>query len=123
MKQDYLQIRVLEVAPQVYACGQLFESDLTLLAKQGVRSILMTRPDGESPDQPTSAALTAAAREYGIECAHFPVEDARSMSAEAAQEFMRVAETLNRPMMVSGRSGGHATRVWETAESKSGIVL
>jgi len=116
VKQDYLQIRVLEVAPQVYACGQLFESDLTLLAKQGVRSILMTRPDGESPDQPTSAALTAAAREYGIECAHFPVEDARSMSAEAAQEFTRVAEALNRPMMVCGRSGGHATRVWETAD-------
>lgn len=123
MKQDYLQIRVLEVAPQVYACGQLFESDLTLLAKQGVRSILITRPDGESPDQPTSVALTAVAREYGIECAHFPVEDARSMSAEAVQEFMRAAESLNRPMMVCGRSGGHATRVWETAESKSGIVL
>ena len=35
MKQDYLQIRVLEVAPQVYACGPLFESDLSLLAKQG----------------------------------------------------------------------------------------
>ena len=34
MKQDYLQMRVLELAPQVYASGQLFESDLQLLAKQ-----------------------------------------------------------------------------------------
>lgn len=117
MKQDYLQIRVLEVSPQVYACGPLFESDLTLLARQGVRTILNTRPDDESPNQPASATLAKAAQEYGIECVHFPVEDARSMSAETAQEFARVAEGLDRPMMVCGRSGGHSTRVWETAES------
>jgi len=43
LKRDYLQIRVLEVAPQVYASGQLFESDLKLVAKQGVRSIINTR--------------------------------------------------------------------------------
>ena len=80
MKQDYLQIRVLEVAPQVYACGPLFESDLSLLAKQGVRSILNTRPDDESPGQPAAEALAKAAEEYGILCVHFPVIDARSMS-------------------------------------------
>ena len=117
MKQDYLQIRVLEVAPQVYACGPLFESDLTLLARQGVRTILNTRPDDESPGQPESEALAKAAEEFGIKCVHFPVVDARSISAETAQEFVRVAEELERPMMVCGRSGGHSTRVWETAES------
>ena len=51
MKQDYLQMRVLELAPQVYASGQLFESDLQLLARQGVRSIVITRPDKESEGQ------------------------------------------------------------------------
>ena len=30
LKQDYLQMRVLELAPQVYASGQLFEQDLRL---------------------------------------------------------------------------------------------
>ena len=90
MKQDYLQIRVLEVAPQVYACGPLFESDLSLLAKQGVRSILNTRPDDESPGQPASASLAKAAEEYGIKCAHFPVVDARSMSDETKQDFAQV---------------------------------
>ena len=123
MKQDYLQIRVLEVAPQVYACGPLFESDLSLLAKQGVRSILNTRPDDESPGQPASTSLAKAAEEYGISCVHFPVVDARAMSDETAQEFARACADLERPMMVCGRSGGHSTRVWETAESKAGIAL
>ena len=116
MKQDYLQIRVLEVAPQVYACGPLFASDLSLLAKQGVRSILNTRPDDESPGQPSAADLAKAAEEYGITCIHFPVVDARSMSDETKREFVQVAAGLDRPMMVCGRSGGHSTRVWETAE-------
>ena len=109
-------MRVLEVAPQVYASGPLFESDLKLLAKQGVRSIVNTRPDSESPDQPAAAEIAKAAKEYGIEYVHFPVVDARSMTAEAAQEFARVVADLDRPMMVCGRSGGHSTRVWETAE-------
>ena len=117
MKQDYLQMRVLEVAPQVYACGPLFESDLQLLAKQGVRSIVNTRPDGEAPGQPASADLATAAQDYGITWVYFPVIDARSMSAETAKEFAQACEDLERPMMVSGRSGGHSTRVWETAES------
>jgi uncharacterized protein (TIGR01244 family) len=117
LKQDYLQIRVLEVAPQVYACGPLFESDLTLLAKQGVRSIVNTRPDDESPGQPASAALAAAAEEFSISCVHFPVVDVRSMSVETAKAFARACEDLERPMMVCGRSGGHSTSVWEKAES------
>lgn len=118
-----MQIRVLEVAPQVYACGPLFESDLKLLAKQKVRTIIITRPDDESPGQPTAADLASAAEEYGITCVHFPVVDARSMSAETAKEFAGAVEDLERPMMVCGRSGGYSTRVWETAESKSGIAL
>lgn len=100
----------------MYACGPLFESDLSLLAKQSVRSIVNTRPDGESPGQPTAVDLARAAEEYGITCVHFPVVDARSMSAETAKEFARTVEGLERPMMVCGRSGGHSTRVWETSE-------
>ena len=35
MKQDYLQMRVLELAPQVYASAQLFEHDLTAGGQTG----------------------------------------------------------------------------------------
>jgi len=47
-------MRVLELAPQIYVSGQLFEHDVRLMAKQGVRSIMNNRPDGES-DVPASA--------------------------------------------------------------------
>lgn len=108
-------MRVLELAPQVYASGPLFETDLTLLSKQNVRSILYIRPDDEVPGQPSSTELAAAAEEYGIAFAYIPVDVAK-ISGDAAREFMQTADGLKRPMLVCGRSGGHATRVWESAE-------
>ena len=109
-------MRVLELAPQVYASGQLFESDLQLLAKQGVRGIVHTQPDDEAPGQPKAADLSKAAQEYGINLVHFPV-DPVSMTAETAREFMKTCDRLDRPLMVCGRSGGQSTKIWEKADS------
>lgn len=115
MKQDYLQIKMLEVAPQVYASGQLFETDLQLIARQGARSIVNTRPDGETEGQPSSEDLARAAEEYGIEFVSCPV-DPGSISDDVAREFARVCEGLKRPLIVCSRSGALSTKIWETAE-------
>ena len=117
MQQDYLQIRVLEVAPQVFASGQLFESDLALVAKQGVRSIVNTRPDNESEGQPLSASLAEAAAELGITFVSFPIEP-KAITRDVAEAFTTACDELERPLIVCGRSGGHATRIWETVESQ-----
>ena len=109
-------MRVLELAPQVYATGQLFETDFQLLSKQGVRSIVNTRPDGESEGQPPSAELAKAAAEHGITLVHFPIDPA-SMTKETAGAFMKACDELARTMMVCGRSGGQSTKIWETAEA------
>ena len=109
-------MRVLELAPQVYASGQLFETDFQLLARQAVRSIVITRPDNESNDQPSAADLAKAAEEFGITVLHFPV-DAASITPEVARAFMKACDELDRPLMVCGRSGGQSTKLWETAES------
>lgn len=116
LKQDYLQMRVLELAPQVYATGQLFETDLQLLSKQGVRSIVNTRPDNELEGQPSSAELAKAAEEFGIMFVQFPVDPA-SITKEVAEAFMKACDELQRPLIVCGRSGGQSTKIWETAES------
>ena len=116
LKQDYLQMRVLELAPQVYASGQLFESDLQLLAKQGVRSIVNTRPDNEAEGQPLSAGLALAAEAFGITVVHFPV-DPGSITRDVAASFMRTCDQLDRPLMICSRTGGQSTKIWETAES------
>ena len=116
MKQDYLQIKALELAPQVYVCGQLFEQDLKLVAKQGVRSIMNNRPDNESIGQPLSAELAKVAEELGMAFVQFPVNP-RSITRQDAEAFAKACDELERPLLIFCRSGARSTKIWEMAES------
>ena len=97
LKQDYLQMRVLELAPQVYVSGQLFEHDVRLAAKQGVRSIMNNRPDGESIGQPLSADLAKVAEELGMTFLHFPI-DPRAITSQDVEVFAKARDELERPL-------------------------
>lgn len=109
-------MRVLELAPQVYVCGQVFETDLKLIAKQGVRTIVNNRPDGEAPGQPSSANLAKAAEDLGITFLYFPIEPG-PISKQVAAEFAKACEDLARPMLVFSRSGARSMKLWELSES------
>ena len=116
MRQDYLQIKALELAPQVYVCGQLFEHDLKLVAKQGVRSIMNNRADNESVGQPLSADLAKVAEELGMTFVQYPVEPGPITSEDVAA-FAKVCGELERPLLIFSRSGARSTKIWELAES------
>ena len=115
MKQDYLQMKVLELAPQVYVSGQVFEDDLKMVADQNVRSIVNNRLDDETAGQPKSADLAKAAEALGMTFVHFPLES-RSISKATASEFAKVCDTLERPVLVFSATGVRATKAWEMAE-------
>ena len=115
MKQDYLQIRVMELAPQVFVSGQIFEEDVRLLAKQGCRTIVCTEPDSDAAGQPQSADLARVAEEEGVVFLYFPVEPG-SVTAEDAASFGKACEPLKRPIHVFSRSVAHAIRLWEMGE-------
>ena len=109
-------MRVLELAPQVYVSGQLFEHDVRLMAKQGVRSIMNNRPDGESMGQPLSADLANIAEELGMTFLHLPVNP-KAITKQVVEEFAKARDELERPLLVFCRSGARSTTVWELAES------
>ena len=115
MQQDYLQMRVLELAPQVYVTGQLFEQDLKLIAEQDVRSIMDNRPVDEAMEQPLSADLAKAAEELGMTFLHFPV-DPGPITTQAAEAFAKACDELERPLLIFGRSGARSMKIWEMAD-------
>jgi uncharacterized protein (TIGR01244 family) len=115
LKQDYLQMRVLELAPQVYVSGQLFESDLQLAAKQGVRSIMNNRPDGEALGQPLSADLAKVAEQLGMTYCYLPV-DPRAVTQQNIDDFAKARDELERPLLIFCRSGARSTKLWEMTE-------
>ena len=109
-------MRVLEMAPEVYVTGQLFEQDLKLIARQNVRSIMDNRPDDDAREQPLSADLAKAAEELGMTFVHFPV-DPGPITAQAAEAFLKACDELERPLLIFGRSAARSMNMWETAES------
>jgi len=46
---------------------------------------------------------------------HFPVES-RSVSANAASEFAKACDALERPLLIFSASGVRSTKIWEMAE-------
>jgi sulfide:quinone oxidoreductase len=105
----------MELAPQVFVSGQLFEHDVRLLAKQGVRSIVNAQPDDVASGQPLSADLARVAEEEGVIFMHHPV-DPGSVSEEVAKAFFEKCEPLKRPLHVFSRTAAHAIKLWEMGE-------
>jgi len=85
------------------------------MAKQGVRSIMNNRPDGESLGQPLSADLAKIAEELGMTFVHVPI-DPRSINRKDVEEFAKACDELERPLLIFCRSGARSTTVWEMAE-------
>jgi sulfide:quinone oxidoreductase len=117
VKQDYLQMRVLELAPQVYVSGQLFADDLKLAANQGVRSVMNNRPDDESMGQPKSADLAKIAEDLGMTFVHVPVVSGR-LTEQNVQDFQLACDKLERPLLIFCRSGARSTMLWQMVEAR-----
>ena len=109
-------MRVFELGPQVFVSGQLFEHDIRLAAKQGVRSIMNNRPDGETMGQPLSADLATIAEELGMTYLHLPF-DSRSVTEQTVKDFAKACAELDRPLLIFCRSGARSTQMWQMAES------
>ena len=54
--------------------GQIDPSHLAEIARQGYKSVINNRPDGEGgPDQPKNADIQAEAQKLVLNCAYLPV--------------------------------------------------
>ncbi len=108
-----LPIRPL--AGEVFVAPQLAPGDLAEAARAGFRSIVNNRPDFEGgPDQPTHAAMAAAAAEAGLEYRFLPVNGAYQ-SPEEIKAFGELMAQLPHPVLAFCRSGARSTRLYMAA--------
>jgi uncharacterized protein (TIGR01244 family) len=119
MSAEYFAMRVLQLAPDVYVTGQIFEHDLTTASKQGIRTIVNNRPDNESAGQPLSADLQRAAEALGMKFVSYPVVSGR-ITAENVEDFGRLREAQELPMLIFCRSGARSTQLWELCDDAEG---
>jgi uncharacterized protein (TIGR01244 family) len=105
------------IAQDVYAAPQLTPEAMAAAAEAGFKSVMNNRPDMEGgPDQPTSAAIEAAARAAGLEYAHLPVQGGYQ-SPEQIALCAELLKTLPRPLLMFCRSGARSTQLFMQAQA------
>ena len=106
-----------QIADTVCVAPQLTPEAMAELARLGFKSVVNNRPDFEhGPDQPTSAAMQAAAEAAGLAYRHLPV-DGGWQSPEEIAAFAELLATLPQPMLAFCRSGARSTRLYQQANA------
>ena len=103
------------VADDVFVAPQLAAADMAAVAQAGFRSVINNRPDFEGgADQPTHAAIAAAAEAAGLVYRFLPVNGAYQSPQEIAA-FGELLRELPRPVLAFCRSGARSTRLYMAA--------
>jgi uncharacterized protein (TIGR01244 family) len=103
------------IAPDVCVAPQLTPEAMAEAARAGFRSVINNRPDFEhGPDQPTNAAIEAAARAAGLEYRFLPVSGA-FQTPEQIEAFAALLAELPRPILAFCRSGTRSSNLYAQA--------
>ncbi len=100
------------VAPQIDL------ADLPRAAQAGFKLVINNRPDGEAPDQPTSAQVEAAAKAAGLDYVHIPVRGGPTPE-QVEQENAVIAEAPG-PILAFCRSGTRSIVTWSLGQAQTG---
>ena len=111
------ELPIRAVSPDVCVAAQLSPEAMAELARAGFRSVINNRPDFEhGPDQPTNAAIEAAARAAGLEYRFLPVSGGYQSPQEIAA-FAALLGELPRPILAFCRSGARSARLFAAASA------
>ena len=107
---------VQAIAADVCVSPQLTPEAMAEAARLGFKSVVNNRPDFEGgSDQPTSAAIAAAALAAGLEYRYLPVAGGYQSPEEAAQ-MAQLLQELPRPLLMFCRSGARSARLFALAQ-------
>jgi uncharacterized protein (TIGR01244 family) len=102
----------ISVAPQISV------ADVDDAARQGFKTIINNRPDGEDPAQPLSREIEAAAAEAGLAYFHIPVRG--GPTPEQVETTAKIMAEAPHPVLAFCRSGTRSINTWSLSEAASG---
>ena len=109
---------IQQLAPGFSVAAQLDPAALAWVAQAGFKSVINNRPDFEGgPDQPTSAAMQAAALAAGLQYAFLPVEPALQTPHEI-ERFAELLLKLPKPVLAFCRSGTRSGKLYNAVSGR-----
>jgi len=110
---------IRQVTDRFSVAPQITLEDFADLARAGYRHVINNRPDGESPDQPSSAESAEAARKAGLSYVHAPFVGQPTLDAVKA---VRGADGQGKTLAYC-RSGTRSVTAWAVAQASAGEEL
>ena len=99
---------------------QISLADVAEAARQGFKTLISNRPDGEEPGQPTAAEIAAAAEAAGLAFHHIPVRG--GPTPEQVAQTQAVLQDADLPVLAFCRSGTRSIITWSLSQASSGAV-
>jgi len=109
-------LELKRINDHVSVSPQISPDDIAAIKAAGFVAIVNNRPDGESPDQPTSAAMQAAVEAAGMSYHYIPL-GRDGVSPEMVEESRAVFEGSAGPVFCYCRSGTRSTTLWALAQA------
>ena len=99
---------------------QISLADVAEAARQGFKTLISNRPDGEEPGQPTAAEVAAAAQAAGLAFHHIPVRG--GPTPEQVEQTQAVLQDADLPVLAFCRSGTRSIITWSLCQATSGAL-
>ena len=100
----------------IWISDQLTADRVADAQRQGFRTIIDLRPDGEAPEQTPSSEIERLAGTHRLGFAYVPVLHG-DIPAETVDKLARSLQTAERPVLLYCRTGRRAARTWALAEA------
>jgi uncharacterized protein (TIGR01244 family) len=97
---------------------QISVAEVDEAARQGFKTIINNRPDGETPDQPLGLEIEAAARAAGLAYFHIPVRG--GPTPVQVDTTTKVLAEAPRPVLAFCRSGTRSIIAWSLSQAAEG---
>ncbi len=107
---------VKRINDHVSVAPQIRPEDVPGLKALGFTAIVNNRPDGEAPDQPSSATMKAAAEAAGLTYAYIPL-GRDGVSPEMVEDTIAALEGSAGPVLCYCRSGTRSTTLWALSQA------
>jgi uncharacterized protein (TIGR01244 family) len=111
---DDLELK--RINEHVSVSPQISPEDVAAIKAAGFVAIINNRPDGESPDQPPSAVIEAAAHAAGLGY-HFIPLGREGVSPQMVEDTKSVLEGSAGPVFCYCRSGTRSTTLWALSQA------
>lgn len=107
-----------QLAPDFSVAAQITTDDVRRAAEAGFKTIVVNRPDGEDPGQPSEAEIKAAAQAVGLGFRSLPYQGQTPPGVVA--ETAAVLEANKGPVLAYCRTGKRSTMAWALAQALMG---